>query len=177
MQIRPELALQAALKSLTEVIAPALDPADKMAQEQIGLVIGLLTLVKTRLPIAFAYNCDELVRLVGLAETIGPAAASQSLAHTLGEGAATLARAQASPHDVEHAIDRLRTEIGRVAGELAMQRHDAARVAVRAILDASSAQLLRERSWVLMQGWETDPGSLPLLETLIDTQRDAETGR
>jgi hypothetical protein len=177
MQIRPELALQAALKSLTEVIAPALDPADKMAQEQIGLVIGLLTLVKTRLPIAFAYNCDELVRLVGLAETIGPAAASQSLAHALGEGAATLARAQASPHDVEHAIDRLRTEIGRVAGELAMQRHDAARVAVRTILDASSAQLLRERSWVLMQGWETDPGSLPLLETLIDTQRDAETGR
>lgn len=175
MQIKPELALQAALKSLTEVIAPALDPADRMAQEQIGLVIGLLTLVETRLPIAFAYDCDELARLIGLAETIGSAAASQSLAHALGEGAATLARAQASPHDVEQAIGRLRTEIGRVAGELAMQRHDAARAAVRAILDASSAQLLSERSWVLMQGWESNPESLPALETLIDTQHHAET--
>ena len=175
MQIQPDLALQAVLKSLTEVIAPAVDPGDKMAQEQIGLVIGLLTLVKSRLPIAFGYSCDELARLTKLAEAILPAAGSETLRVALDRGASTLERAQASPGDLNTAIGALRSAIGDAASTLPARSDAAGRAAVRALLDASSAQLLRERSWVSMQGWESDPGSLPDLEMLIAGAADKGT--
>jgi len=175
MQIRAELALQAVLKSLTEVIAPAVDPGDKMAQEQIGLVIGLLTLVKSRLPGAFAYDCDELARLTELATAIAPPAGSDALQQALDRGASTLERAQASPADLTTAIEALRRAIGDAASALPARSDAAGRAAVRALLDASSAQLLRERSWVSMQGWESDPGSLPDLEMLISGAADKGT--
>lgn len=167
MQIQPDLALQAVLKSLTEVIAPAVDRGDKMAQEQIGLVIGLLTLVKSRLPIAFAYDCDELARLTELAEAILPAAGSAPLQAALERGAVTLERAQATPADLSAAIEVLRSAVSDAAAALASRGDTAGRAAVRALLDASRAQLVRERSWVLMQGWESDPDSLPDLATLV----------
>lgn len=167
MQIRTDLALQAVLKSLTEVIAPAVDRGDKMAQEQIGLVVGLLTLISSRLPLAFAYDCDELTRLIELAKDIAPAAGSDALQRALDQGAITLERAKASPADLTGAIEHLRSAIGDAASTLPLSRDTAARAAVRALLDASSAQLLRERGWVSMQGWENDPAALPDFETLL----------
>lgn len=167
MQIRPELALQAALKSLTEVIAPAVDPGDKMAQEQIGLVIGVLTLVKSRLPLAFAYDRDELARLIDLAKAIFPAAESDHLHSALDRGGTTLERAQVSPTDLIDAVACLRGAIGDAASTLPSRNDEPGRAALRAVLDASASQLLFERSWVRMQGWESDPDSLPDLETLL----------
>jgi hypothetical protein len=31
----------------------------------------------------------------------------------------------------------------------------------------SREQLLRDRSWLLMQGWEPDPKSIPAIDTLL----------
>jgi len=163
MQIRPDLALQAVLKSLTEVIAPSVDPHDKMAREQVSLVIGLLTLIADRLPHTHAYDCDELGRLIQLAQNIVPAADSQALSSAI----VVLERAKASPGDLVATIAALRSAIGDAAAGLASRKDTIGRAAVRALLDASSAQLLRERSWVLMQGWENDPSSIPEIETLI----------
>ncbi|MBB4633301.1 hypothetical protein [Sphingosinicella soli] len=167
MQIRPELALQAVLKSLTEVIAPSVDPHDKMAQEQVSIVIGLLTLISDRLPHTHAYDCDELGRLVYLAQDIAQAADSEALSFTLDRGIVVLERAKASPGDIVAAIAALRSAIGEIAAGLASRKDAIGRAAVRALLDASSTQLLRERSWVLMQGWENDPSTVPEIEALI----------
>ncbi len=167
MQIRPDLALQAVLKSLTEVIAPSVDPHDKMAREQVSLVIGLLTLIADRLPHTHAYDCDELGRLIQLAQNIVPAADSQALSSAIDGGIVVLERAKASPGDLVATIAALRSAIGDAAAGLASRKDTIGRAAVRALLDASSAQLLRERSWVLMQGWENDPSSIPEIETLI----------
>lgn len=167
MQIRTDLALQAVLKSLTEVIAPAVDRGDKMAQEQIGLVVGLLTLISARLPIAFAYDCDELARLIELAKQIAPAAGSDELEAAVDRGAGTLERALVSPADLTAAIEDLRGVIGNAANTLPSRTDASGRAATRAVLDAASEQLLRERSWVLMQGWESDPATVPDLEALL----------
>lgn len=167
MQIRTELALQAVLKSLTEVIAPAIDRGDKMAQEQIGLVVGLLTLISTRLPDAFAYDCDELARLIELAKQIAPAAGSDELEAAVERGAGTWERALVSPADLTAAIEDLRGVIGNAASRLPSRTDASARDATRAVLRAASEQLLRERSWVLMQGWESEPATVPDLEALL----------
>ena len=38
----------------------------------------------------------------------------------------------------------------------------------RAVLVHAEALLLRERSWLVMQGWEGPNAGLPAVETLID---------
>lgn len=174
MQMRVDIALKAALKSLNEVIAPAVDPQDKMAREQVALVIGLLTLVAQRLPHGFAYDLDELARLSGLAREILPACPGSSLEAAQANGADVIARARASPAEVVEAIAALRSTLGDAAAHLGARSDAAGKTAVRALLDASAAQLLRERSWVIAQGWESDPASVPVLSSLIASSRFEE---
>ena len=46
-----DLQLQVAIKALSDAIAPAVDPDDKMATEQLQLVIATLTMARERLPV------------------------------------------------------------------------------------------------------------------------------
>src|SRR3546814_6371792 len=45
-----DLQLQAAIKALSDTVGPAVDPADKVASEQLHLVIATLGMVRERLP-------------------------------------------------------------------------------------------------------------------------------
>jgi hypothetical protein len=166
MQIRPTVALQAILKSLTQVIVPALDPQNKMAQEQVGLVVGLLTLLEDRLPKTFAYDLDELNRWTQLATMLHPVG-DGVLASAMNQGNDVLARAKATPDEVVATVGLLRAAIGKTAQRIAASCDPESRNAVQAILDVSAEQQLRERSWLLMQGWETAPDSVPAIELLI----------
>lgn len=158
MQIRPDIALQAVLKSLQDVVLPALDPENKLAQEQAQLVVGLLSLVALRLPLQFRYDVDELARLVELARTLGL---------DPGGPAEVLRRAGADPDEVVAAVGALRAAIGDRTDTLG----DADTDARAAVLTAAREQHLRERSWLLMQGWEVDPASVPAIEKLIGGDR------
>ena len=159
MQIRPDIALQAVLKSLQDVVLPAVDPANHLAQEQAQLVVGLLGLVASRLPLQFRYDVDELARLVTLARTLGLDAAAP---------ADVLRRAGAGPNEVVAAVGDLREAIGDRIAALDGEGFADARAAV---LTAAREQHLRERSWLLMQGWEVDPATVPAIETLIGADR------
>ena len=158
MQIRPDIALQAVLKSLHDVVLPAVDADNKLAQEQAQLVVGLLTLVAQRLPLQFRYDVDELTRLLALARTLGLDSAAQD---------DVLRRAGAGPDEVVAAVGALRAAIGDHIDTLG-QGDAAARAAV---LAAAREQHLRERSWLSMQGWEVDPATVPAIETLIGPAR------
>lgn len=37
----------------------------------------------------------------------------------------------------------------------------------KTVLAMTSAQLLRERAWVMAQGWEPDPSAIPAIDTLL----------
>ena len=166
MQIRANVALQAIMKSLAEVIIPAVDPHNKMAQEQVGLVLGLLTLLAERLPKTFAYDLDELNRWTQLAIALEPVG-DHVLVSATEQGKDVLIRAKAGPEEVIATVGILRTAIGETAQRIAASSDPASQNGIRAILDASAAQQLRERSWLLMQGWETAPDTVPAIETLI----------
>src|SRR3546814_11359836 len=47
---RVDLQLQAAIKALSDTVGPAVDPADKVASEQLDLEIDTLGTVRERLP-------------------------------------------------------------------------------------------------------------------------------
>ncbi|MFT3792286.1 MAG: hypothetical protein QM741_14715 [Rudaea sp.] len=173
MQLRPDIQIRSMLKALTEVVLPAVDPGNPLAQEQTRLCIGMLSLMATQLPLQFRFDKDELARLVDLGQRLGatPGAdthARQALAADIDGANDVLARAGAEPGELVDAIRALRASTGAVVSQsCAEAKPDEIREIERAVLDASGAQLLRDRAWVLPQGWEADPKALPPIESLI----------
>lgn len=154
-------ALRAAIKALEEVVAPALDPADPQAAEQLVLVVDALKFLRERLDhlhdrarfdlrhhLALAHSIAEDV---ALDEEIEAATAlyhcSDARTPELRQGAAALAAALRKV--VRDADEDIRPRIERriVAGE-------------RARIEA-------DRAWHLPQGFDPDPGAVPPLEAAL----------
>jgi hypothetical protein len=176
MQMRPEIQIKSVLKAMTDVVLPALDPANQLAQEQIRLCMGLLDLLSRQMPLQFRFDCDELARLQAMGEQLLPLADSQAVdartLEALGEAVRVsgdvLARAKADPAEVVEAVRTLRAATGAVVQQAcaAGMPSDTRRLE-RIVLDSSREQLLRDRTWLLAQGWESDPTSFAPIETLI----------
>jgi hypothetical protein len=176
MQMKPALQIQSVLKALTDVVLPAVDPHNKLAQEQLRLVIGTLSLMQQQLPLQFRFDCDELRRLLALCRQLqplvpdrpGPRTAAAVLESQTRLAAGVLERAQAGPAEVEQAVRALRACSGELITQVFEAGEPGSRQAVQdAVLRASREQLLRDRAWVLPQNWEPDPKVLPPLEVLI----------
>ena len=63
MQMRPDPQIKSVIKAMNDVVLPAVDPQNKLAQEQVRLCMGLLGLMAKQLPLQFRFDCDELARL------------------------------------------------------------------------------------------------------------------
>ncbi len=178
MDLRPALQLQTAIKAMTDVVLPAVDRGNTMAQEQARLVIGMLHLALTRMPLAYRFERDELSRLLALADTLQSRAAEhgkealRDLSSSAEIGKNVLSRAGAEPSELEVAVFRLREEIGKVVTALCAELPPAKLRSISdAVTDHAHEQLLRERSWVIAQGWEADPKAIPPIEALIGDKR------
>lgn len=179
MELRPEFLLRAAAKAMTDVVLPALDPDNKLAQEQGQLVLASLNLAMQRLPQMYRFDCDELARSLGLAERLGVIAAkaedagadsgaAADLAHSAGQGAQVLARATADPDELTSANFDLREKIGALVAALYAAAPDAILAEVgRTVTANAGEQLLRDRAWVAPQGWEPGAAGLPDLDALL----------
>jgi hypothetical protein len=178
MQLRYPIQIQSMIKAMTDVVLPALDPDNKLAQEQSRLIIGMLTLMASQLPLQFRFDCDELQRLTGFARELrqlaqgstATRAAMAELVSNSSTAAEVLDRAKADPGELINSIRGLRTAIAAVITSVSQDGDPSAIAKVqKAVLARSKEQLLRDRSWLLMQGWETDAASVPRIETLIPT--------
>lgn len=176
MELRPALQIQTVIKAMTDVVLPAIDPDNKLAQEQARLVIGMLNLVAQRQPLMYRYDRDELSRFLALADTLRSQArdlpqamdALRALERCVEAGADVLERARAEPSELERANFDLREKIGALITAIYTGADTASLKHVSATVTAHAReQLLRERSWLIAQGWEADPKSLPAIETLI----------
>ena len=183
MQLRPDIQIQSILKAMADVVLPALDPNNPLAQEQARLCMGLLGVMASRLPLQYRYDCDELTRLRLLAQRLQQLPDVAQLApqalQVLTQGARqaddVLARALAEPLEVLDAVRALREATGNLVQE-AFENDPAGRktgAMQRAVLDASQEQLLRERSWLLGQGWEANPQDIQAIDTLLAPVRKA----
>lgn len=171
MQLRSDLALPAMIKSLSEVVLPAVDPQNQPAIEQLQVTIGLLNLLAKRLPLEFRYDRDELDRLLGFARALAvidgaDGAATQALATGIARGSDVLDRARATPQDVLESIRDLRRTAGALVTATYTAGDTSQRHAVQALVLAhADDQLLRERAWLMSQGWEAGP--LPDIHDLL----------
>ena len=170
MQMRPEIQIKSILKSMTDVVLPAIDPENQLAQEQAKLCIGLLSLMASQLPLQFRFDCDELARLLALAGKLSEhfPAATPGLQMAVDNGRDVIGRARAEPDEVVSAVRLLRS----VKSTAITQAYDTDAADVIAnvqqvALDSCKQQNLRDRALLLRQGWEADPDSLPAIETLL----------
>jgi hypothetical protein len=176
MQMRPAVQIKSMVKAMTDVVLPAIDPDNKLAQEQARLVVGLLSLMAQQLPLQFRFDCDELRRLVGLAAALKDVAGStpevrsqvEDMNRSAVAAASTLAHALVGPEQLEQAVRELRLATSRLVRTVCgADDEEAVRRVQQVVLAVSKEQLLRDRSWVLMQGWEPDPAAIPRIETLL----------
>lgn len=176
MQLRPQLQIQSILKAMTDVVLPAVDANNKLAQEQTRLIMGTLGLMARQLSVQFRFDCDELVRLIEFARELQQlsqggqetSAANAALASCTESAKAILDRAKAGPDEVEQAVRELRAATGAVVTGVYRDGEAASQGGVqKAVLAVSKEQLLRDRSLLITQGWEPDPKAVPAIETLL----------
>lgn len=177
MQMTPEVQIRSAVKALTDVVLPAVDPNNKLAQEQTQLVIGMLRLMGEQLPFRYRFDRDELTRLIAYSEKIraavqGAASTTKAVTELSTATAAAqkaLAGAITTPEELVQAVKRMRAATGEVATQAYRDGEPDSRSAIRdLVLELSEAQLLRERSMYLAQGWEPNPKAIPPIATLLD---------
>lgn len=176
MQMRPQIQIQSVIKALSDVVLPAIDPNNKLAIEQGKLSIGLLALLAQQLPVQFQFDCDELGRLITTARELASQAAggtsTQAARSALHDATRTadkvLEAAKASPADIEAEVRAMRVATGALITELHRDGDADSQQQVRkTVLAMSKEQLLRDRSMLLMQGWEPDPKAIPPLSELL----------
>lgn len=176
MDVRPDLQIQSMIKAMSDIILPAVDADNRLAQEQARLVIATLQLVAKRLPIAYRYDRDELGRYLNLSRDLlaqlGKSQVSpvvSRLEQQLANGADVFERARAEPSELESSIFELRATVGELIQETRTQNHPATRATVRKlVLAAAKLELDRERALVVDIGFEADPNDMPrpILEQL-----------
>lgn len=176
MQLRPDIQLPAVIKALTDTVMPAIDPNNKPALEQLQLSIGLLSIMQQRMALQFRFDCDELERLLVFAAEIKRCSSGKAtnslmqIAAAAAAGSDVLARAKADPDEVLKAVRELRKACG-AAVETIYQETPAFRDDLKkVVISITREQLLRDRAWVSMQGWESHPDEVPSIEHLLSRE-------
>ncbi|MGQ0620383.1 MAG: hypothetical protein ACT4QA_10775 [Panacagrimonas sp.] len=176
MQMRPALQIQTIIKAMMEDVLPALDQTNQLAMQSAQLTIGTLHLISQHLPLEYRYDCDELARLLATAETLrGQAKDGEKTRAALADldeagrvGADVLNRARAEPSEILGAVHGLRAATAETVRAVYAEGSESAQAAVeKTVLAMSKEQLLRDRSWLLTQGWEPDPRAVPAIDTLL----------
>lgn len=161
--------LRAAIKALTEVVAPAIDSRDPQATEQLRLVIDALQFLRDRLDYLHDRNRFEVSHYVDLAQAIVDDAATavpthaRELRDAIQAGAAVLERADARDPDLRAASAALARAVRLIVRELPTVDEDTRRRIEWRILTATKRQLIADRAWHYPQGFDPDPAAdLPL---------------
>jgi hypothetical protein len=154
-------ALGASIRALEEVVAPALDPADPLAAEQLVLVIDNLKFLRERLDFLHDRERFDLHHHLKLAHAVSEDVA---LDDEIEAAAALLSNAAARTPELRNGAAALaaalRTAV-READEETRSRIE------RTIVAGSRERIEADRAWHLPQGFDPDPGSVPPLAAAL----------
>lgn len=159
------------MKALSDVVLPAIDPANRMAIEQASVILGSMDLLREQIDHAHWYEVTDLHCLCNLAadlERIEGFDAAPDLAAARLSGSALAKRWDLSLPQLREASAVLRDAISlSVEAAFAQTREDVRRVVQRLVLDHSRDQLGRERAYVAGTKWDGFPESLQTIEASL----------
>jgi len=164
--------LRAVVKSLTDVVAPAVNPGDPLASEQLRLAVDYVEFMRSRVDFLYDRELFELRHNLGMARTM------DAVVRPLGgTGAAALkaaiADAEAVGREAGVSIRKLKATTAALAAAIATIVRDAQamdeaarRKIERCVLDAMDERTAFDRSWYLPLGFDPAPGEVKKLEDL-----------
>lgn len=173
--------IETMLRSMIEVIAPALD-ANQLARDQAQILIGNLKLLADQATHTYEYEMVELREFTATLRNMVTAGDGGAVTRTATQrGAELLERlapvaaldipreAQLAEwvRDARQAVDDL-VAASSVDGSKSFRD-----VVVGAVLDQAAAQNLRERAWFRATGMDPAPASLPGIEDVLALEAPA----
>jgi hypothetical protein len=166
-----DLRLKSLEKALGDVIARALPEHERMAHDQIKLVLGHLGIIGRHWKYALRYELATLGAMNRLAGRLRPFASDAALAQALDAARAAADTVARDDYDAVSAAQRaLGTAVDRVIA--AGYTTDPMPAALRDILlDHFAVQAARERIWHQGSGLDPDAADLPAVATLFERER------
>lgn len=159
-----DLQLQAVIKALTDTVMPAVDPAHRMAVEQLGLSIATLSMVRERLPLSGLREWQDLANAIALGRAASANAASPVLEETVQQGEGHLDNPRAEPGARPAAT---RAILSALSLAVRQAPEGDATALMRSVVEASRPALDLARAWGKSAGFEPDPDEVPELATLL----------
>lgn len=159
-----DLQLQASIKALSDTVAAAIDPADKMAAEQLHLVIASLGMVRERLPIQRRFIRRLLEDAIAVGEAVNASESEKALKSAIDAARAALADPELEAHELETnraELTSVTVNIIAAAGGAGLDRFGSA------VARASRLPLDRLRAWSIMSGFEPDPSTVKPLNKML----------
>jgi hypothetical protein len=165
--------LRAAIRALTDVVAPSVDATDALATEQLRLVVDYLRFLQSRLDVLYDRDRLELQQHLKMARAL------MALEAPIGRGlAARCQRAMAAGADSLNktgepmpALKAATAELAAVVREV-VRESQAMEGAIRqriefTVLECSEERTRFERSWYLPLGFDPARGEVEPLSTLL----------
>ena len=167
-----ENTLRGIVKALTDVVAPAVDPTDALAQEQLRLSVDYLNFLRTRLDHLYDRERFELRHNIAMANTIqvalpGGAANGEKLAAALDHANRTYSATGLGINVLRAATADLGAAIRDVVRASANYDEPVRRQLNIAVLDATDDRVRLERAWYLPLGFDPSPAEVSSLEDLF----------
>ena len=178
MMDHSENTLRAAIKSLRDTVAPAVDPDDSQAAEQLRLTIDFLEFLRTRIYDVHARHRYELRHQIEVAKALrSDARLVSAMAATRLEDALLSAverQSSADAHTIE--LRSASQELwGSVRGVVRAARDAADDVRERislCVVQGVQPLVEMESAWYLPFGFEPNPTSIPGLDELLAREPD-----
>ena len=170
------LRIQSMIRSMQEVVIPAIPGSQRLALDQANIIVGNLRIMAEQHDKLYQYELVELreyASLVGkMAEAVVGGAASQaakdgarlaleSAAEVVGQSIPTQTEIAALTRSMKSAADAL-LRAAYEDGEPGFRA-----VAGAAVMRQSESQIMRERRWFRMAGFELEPEKLATLEQVL----------
>lgn len=167
-----DLRLHALEKALTDVIAPALPGHQKLARDQLDLVVGHLRLIAAHWKYALRYELDVLDDTAKLARALAGLGLAADLVRALENALAGLDALDRGDPD---AVRDARQALG-IAVDGAIAEHGTTAPAGpslrRAVLGYAERRAFRDRVWSAASGLDPNAAELPTIAALFAPDGD-----
>lgn len=162
-----------------ELVAPAVDPADPIAKEQLQSAVRYLQFLRARLDHVYdrerfelRHYLDMTDRLIASRQVHGGITAS--LADFNSRGQELFSRVGANVPEMRACTAAIAAAVTALVKEMASAESSSRSEVERIILEATRDRILFERAWYLPLGFDHSPGEVPSIEVVIAHQRKAE---
>jgi hypothetical protein len=160
-------ALRAAIKALSEVVAPAVDPTDSQAVQQLRLVIDSLDFLRQRLEYLHDRERFDVRHHLAVASAVVEDADADALRDAIASAEGVYGRPEARTAELRAASAALAAELRNLVRDVADADPSVRSRVERRILGGTRERIEADRAWHAPQGFDPDPGSTQPLEAAL----------